>query len=280
MQVSVEKVGKRFLKPDGTEMIALSEVSLSIRPGEFVSLLGPSGCGKSTLLNIIAGLETPDGGEVLVDGQPVRGPGPDRVVIFQEAALFPWLTVLENVEFGLRMIGVPPGQRRDMALKHLKSVHLMRFTGSYPHELSGGMRQRAALARGLAMDPRVLLMDEPFASLDEQTRILLHGEVQDLWEKTGKTIIFVTHNIREALFLSDRILLFGTRPGRIKREFRVPVPRPRLEADPWLVNLEGEILESLKEEIEKVVREEIDFDYILKKDRRLPDPARDLGRGI
>lgn len=280
MQVSVEKVSKRYFKPDGSRMVALSDLSLTIRPGEFVSLLGPSGCGKSTLLNIVAGLERPDGGQVLVDGLAVSGPGPDRVVIFQEAALFPWLTVRENVEFGLKMIGVPSGERRELAHRHLKAVHLMRFTGSYPHELSGGMRQRAAIARGLAMDPRVLLMDEPFAALDEQTRILLHGEVQELWEKTGKTIIFVTHNIREALFLSDRIFLFGIRPGRIKREFRVPTPRPRRVADPWLVNLEAEIMESLKEEIEKVVREEIDFDYVLKKDRLLPDPVRNLGRGI
>lgn len=280
MQVRVDKISKHYFKPDGTGFTALSELSLTIKPGEFVSLLGPSGCGKSTLLNIVAGLESPDGGRVQVGDQEVRGPGPDRVVIFQEAALFPWLTVLENVEFGLKMIGVSAAERREQALKCLKAVHLTRFTGNYPHELSGGMRQRVAIARGLAMDPRVLLMDEPFAALDEQTRILLHSEVQDLWEKTGKTIIFVTHNIREALFLSDRIFLFATRPGRIKQEFRVPVPRPRREADPWLVNLEAEILDSLKEEIEKVVREEIDVDYVLKKDSLLPDPARNMGRGI
>lgn len=279
MLVEIQQVSKQYQKT-GNSFAALENVNLSINEGEFVSFLGPSGCGKSTLLNVIAGLDVPSGGIVRVGGEAVSAPGPDRVVVFQEAALFPWLNVLENVEFGLKMLKVSPKERRARAQQYLKLVHLSRFVSSYPHELSGGMRQRVAIARALAMDPKILLMDEPFAALDEQTRKLLHEELESIWQKTGKTIIFVTHNIREAVYLSDRIFVFATRPGRIKQEFRVPYSRPRLDGDTNLVHIENKIMDVLREEIEKVAREEIDSEYSVKKNDFLYDINRNMGSNI
>ena len=236
---------------------ALEDINLEIRAGEFLCIVGPSGGGKSTLLNLIAGLEQPDSGQVWCDGELVIGPGPERVVIFQEAALFPWLTVLGNVEFGLRMRRVERRARRELALEALTLVHLLRFKDAYVHQLSGGMKQRAALARALVMDPEILLMDEPFAALDAQARDLLHGELQEIWAKTRKTILFVTHNVREAACLGDRVVLLTASPGRIKREFRVELRRPRQIEDPGVMDIARAVLTELREEVQKVVKEEL-----------------------
>ena len=223
----VDRVSKTFRR-NRDEVKALDEISLQVSEGEFVCLVGPSGCGKSTLLNIIAGLEVPDSGWVMADGKPVTGPGRDRMVMFQEAALFPWLDVIGNVVFGLRL--KPNLKRKDcreVALFYLQLVGLEHHMRANIHELSGGMKQRVALARSLAPNPRVLLMDEPFASLDAMTREQLYGELQEIWRKRRKTIIFVTHNVREAVCLGDRVLLFTPHPGRICEEFAIDLPRPR-----------------------------------------------------
>lgn len=206
---------------------ALLPLDLEVPPGEFVCLLGPSGCGKSTLLNLIAGLEQPTTGEICVGDRRVTEPGPDRVLIFQDGALFPWLTVQGNVEFGLRQIGVPKAERARIARRWIDAVHLSGFEHSFIHELSGGMRQRVALARALAMNPAILLMDEPFAALDAMTRDLMHAELTAIWQETGKTILFVTHNVREAVALGDRVLVMAPRPGRLVADCRITLPRPR-----------------------------------------------------
>ncbi len=281
MAVEIRHVSKSFdSHKAGTATMALQDVSLTVQDGEFVALLGPSGCGKSTLLNVIAGLTRPDSGEVLVGGCPVEGTGQDRLMLFQEAALFPWLTVLQNAEFGLRLQNRSKAEIRERALHYLQTVHLGRFIHSRPHELSGGMRQRAAIARTLAMDPQMLLMDEPFAALDEQTRQVLQNEVVSLWQGTGKTVFFVTHNIREAIFLADRVMVFATRPGRIKAEFRVRTSRPRSVGNPYLAEMEAEILGILREEIEKVAQEEMDGGYKLKLPVLKQDPTQEMGSNI
>jgi NitT/TauT family transport system ATP-binding protein len=199
-----------------------------VNEAEFVCLVGPSGCGKTTLLNIIAGLEKPDSGRVLADGKPVTSPGRDRLVMFQEPALFPWLDVLGNVLFGLKLKpNLTNKDRRNVARYYLELVGLTRFEHANIHELSGGMKQRVSLARALAPNPRVLLMDEPFAALDALTREQLYGDIQQIWKARRKTIVFVTHNVREAACLGDRVLLFSPHPGRIQEEFAVDLPRPR-----------------------------------------------------
>jgi NitT/TauT family transport system ATP-binding protein len=245
--LSVRGVSKTFTAR-GRTVEALLPVNVEVAAGEFVCLLGPSGCGKSTLLNIIAGLDTPSTGEVQADGRIVRGPGTDRVLLFQEAALFPWLDVQRNVEFGLRQAGVDSAKRAATAQHFIDLVHLKGFERSYVHQLSGGMRQRTAIARALAIDPAVLLMDEPFGALDAMTRDLLHGELETIWSNTGKTIVFVTHNVREAVALGDRVLVFSPRPGRIVREFRITMPRPRSLEDHALVDQAAEILDVLRQE--------------------------------
>jgi len=248
VKLELRSVSKTFQSRRGATP-ALRDIQFDVAPGEFVCLLGPSGCGKSTLLNIIAGLEQPDAGEVRVDDRPVSGPGHDRVMIFQEAALFPWLNARDNVAFGLAARGAPRAARMAVADRYLERVGLGGFRKSFAHELSGGMKQRVALARALALDPQVLLMDEPFAALDAQTRDLLHDELQDIWAQTGKTILFVTHNVREALVLGDRVLLMSARPGRIKREFRFDLPRPRQIEDHALVDAAREVLADLRDEV-------------------------------
>ena len=237
---------------------ALQDITLSVAPGEFVCLLGPSGCGKSTLLNIIAGLEKPNSGEVMMDDHLVTGPGRDRVVIFQEAALFPWLNVCDNVAFGLATAGLPRAEYMNKAMQYLRLVRLGSFRNAFIHELSGGMKQRVALARALALEPQVLLMDEPFAALDAQTRDSLHDELQEIWAQTGKTILFVTHNVREAFVLGDRVLLMSARPGHIKREFRCKLPRPRQIEDYALVDAAREVLADLKAEVMAAAQEEVE----------------------
>jgi len=226
-KLAVERVSKWFRTKRGT-VHALDDVSLDVTEGEFVCLVGPSGCGKSTLLDIIAGLETPDKGRVLADNFPVTAPGRHRLVMFQESALFPWLNVMGNVMFGLKLKpGLTNAERKQIAQFFIKLVGLEKFAQANVHELSGGMKQRVALARALAPNPRVLLMDEPFAALDALTREQLYGDIQRIWQERRKTIVFVTHNVREAVCLGDRVVLFSPHPGRIREQFQVPLPRPR-----------------------------------------------------
>ena len=256
MHVEVQHVFKSF-QHNSASIDVLHDVSLTVGQGEFVCLLGPSGCGKSTIVHLIAGLEKPSSGSILVDGKPVTGPDPSRTVIFQEAALFPWLTVLGNVEFGLRMSGLSKADRRERAMSHIKLVHLSKFSAAFPHQLSGGMKQRVAIARALAMEPRILLMDEPFGSLDAQTRAVLQGELLDIWQKTKRTIFFVTHNVREATGLADRVYVISSRPGRIRDVETINVQRPRRAENTVLLAYQRKILASLGDEIEKVMRDEL-----------------------
>lgn len=226
-QLTIHGVSKTFHGARGP-VVALDRVDLDVAEGEFVCLLGASGCGKSTLLALVAGLERADSGEVSAHGQPVTGPGRDRMVMFQEHALFPWRTVLDNVLFGLELKpGLPAKARREVAEYYLELVGLTKFANAAIHELSGGMRQRVALARALAPNPRVLLMDEPFAALDAMTRERLYGDLQEICRKRRKTVLFVTHNVREACVLGDRVVVMTPHPGRIHSEFRVDLPRPR-----------------------------------------------------
>jgi NitT/TauT family transport system ATP-binding protein len=245
-RIRVEGLSKRFVTKRA-DVQALDNVSLEIEQGEFVCLIGPSGCGKSTLLDIIAGLTKPDSGTVQSDGKPVTGPAPDRMVMFQEPALFPWLDALGNVMFGLKLKpGLTKNDRLDIAHRYLKMVGLGGFEHSYIHELSGGMKQRVALARSLAPDPKVLLMDEPFAALDAITREQLYDDLQMIWAQTRKTIVFVTHNVREATCLADRVVLMSPRPGRIAQEFDIALPRPRDINGAELSKYAGEMARSLK----------------------------------
>jgi NitT/TauT family transport system ATP-binding protein len=238
-------VSKSFAS-NGRVVQALASIDLDVRAGEFVCLLGASGCGKSTLLSLIAGLEHATQGTIISKGSEVTGTGPDRVLLFQEAALFPWLTVQANVEFGLRQAGVPGAKRAGIAQQWIERVHLTGFEHAYTHQLSGGMRQRVALARSLAIDPAVLLMDEPFGALDALTRDRLHAELESLWAATHKTILFVTHNVREAVALGDRVLVFSPRPGRIVGEFQISLPRPRSLEDAAVIGQTAKIMSLLR----------------------------------
>ena len=245
-KLAIEEVSKSFQTTAGT-VLALDRVSLQVNEGEFVCIVGQSGCGKTTLLNIIAGLEMPDSGRVLAGGKPVTGPGRDRLVMFQESALFPWLNVFGNVLFPLKLKPqLTNKDRRDVAKYYLELVDLTRFERSNIHELSGGMKQRVALARALAPNPRVLLMDEPFAALDALTREQFYGDLQKIWKERKKTIVFVTHNVREAACLGDRVLLFSPHPGRIQEEFVVDLPRPRDINTADLVGYSSKIMRALK----------------------------------
>ncbi|TVT26954.1 ABC transporter ATP-binding protein [Salinicoccus cyprini] len=280
MKVDLNKVNKSYTKGKNDSLHVLEDIDFSIKEGEFVSLLGPSGCGKSTILKLIAGLSHPTSGDLKVNGTPVEGPGTDRVVVFQEGGLFPWMTVLENVTYGLKIKKMKRVEAEEKAMEGLRMVHLANFTNAYPHELSGGMKQRVAIARALVMDPDVLLMDEPFAALDEQTRLILHQELQDIWQKTGKTILFITHNIREALTLSDRVLLMSTRPGTIKQTFNVQASRPRNPSDSIIVDLEKRVMAELEEEMNKVLKEEFGDDYRYKTDSVRDRDNSDMGSHI
>jgi NitT/TauT family transport system ATP-binding protein len=248
LKLRVRGVSKTFRSKNGT-LTALDAIDLDVQAGEFVCLLGPSGCGKSTLLNIIAGLDTPTRGQARIDDKTIQGPGTDRVMIFQSAALFPWLSVFDNVKFGLNMIGVPKPERQVVARKYLQMVHLADFEQASIHELSGGMQQRVAIARALAINPDVLLMDEPFGALDAQTRDLLHDELQAIWTETRKTILFVTHNVREAVVLGDRVVVLSARPGRIRKIFTINLPRPRQIESYAVVDLAREIMTVMKEDV-------------------------------
>jgi NitT/TauT family transport system ATP-binding protein len=258
-KLAARDVTKSFLNQRGDRLSAIGEVDLEVAPGEFVCLIGPSGCGKTTLLNLFAGLEQPDAGDLSIDGRRIAGPGPDRAVLFQDPALFPWMTVLANVEFALEMIGVGREDRNERAIHWLKRVHLGRFAGAQPHELSGGMRQRAAIARALACQPEVLLADEPFAALDAQTREILQNELQEVWSETKNTFLFVTHNVREAVFLADRVVLMSAPPGQLVAEHRISVGRPRDFEDVLLSKVVVDIHQHLSREVEKVVAGEEDL---------------------
>lgn len=255
-KVWVRDVSLAYPASNGDRLLALDEINLKVRAGEFLCIVGPSGCGKSTLLHIITGLHRPTSGSVRVDDKIVDGPCTSRILIFQELGLFPWLTVGANVEFGLKMAGLSRKERKERAAHYLRMVHLSQFRDSYIHQLSGGMRQRVALARALATEPDVLLMDEPFAALDAQTRDLLHDELERIWAETGRTIIFVTHNVREAARLGDRVIVMTFRPGRVKREFVVDLPRPRQIEDGSVAAMARDILEELRAEINKSFEQE------------------------
>lgn len=246
-KLEVKDVTKTFTARRNT-LTALDNVSLTVSEGEFVCLVGPSGCGKSTLLNLIAGLDTPDKGTLQSDGQPITGTGRERMVMFQEHALFPWLDVMGNVLFGLKLKpSLTDRDRVEVAKYYLHLVGLDRFAHANIHELSGGMKQRVALARALAPNPRVLLMDEPFASLDAMTREQLYADVQKIWQARKKTIVFVTHNVREAVCLGDRVVLFSPNPGRIREQYPVTLPRPRDINSVELAGMATEITRALKQ---------------------------------
>jgi NitT/TauT family transport system ATP-binding protein len=255
-KLSARGVSKVFRNQRGEVVRALGAVDLDVAPGEFVCLIGPSGCGKTTLLNLFAGLDRPDTGDLFIDGHKIEASGPDRAVLFQEPALFPWLSVRRNVEFALELIGTPKDERADITMRWLRRVHLARFADAQPHELSGGMRSRAALARALACRPQVLLADEPFAALDAQTREILQRELQEVWSEIRNTFIFVTHNVREAVFLADRVVLMSAPPGSFVAEHRITAPRPRQFEDVLLGKIVVDIHEHLLKEVEKVVERE------------------------
>lgn len=243
----IDKVYKIF-KTKTQTITALENVSLTIKEGEFICFIGPSGCGKSTLLNLIAGLDFPWKGEILLDGKPITGPGNDRMVLFQEFALFPWLNVMDNVLFGLKLKpNLHNSERKDIATYFLELVGLKKFINSNIHQLSGGMKSRVALARALAPDPQVLLMDEPFAALDALTREQLYDDIQEIWQEQGKTIIFVTHNVAESACLGDRVILFSSGPGRIVEEFAIDLSRPRDVRDLKVAKYAAEITHVLRQ---------------------------------
>ncbi len=226
-KIVIDRVTKQFPAEDEARGLALSDINLAIEANEFVSIVGRSGCGKTTLLNIIAGLLRPTRGEALVNGRPIDGPGLDRGMVFQNSALFPWLTAIENIEFGPRNQGMPAAERRALAQELIELVRLTGFETKYPRELSGGMQQRVAIARALAMDPEILLMDEPFGALDELTRAEMQSELLRIWDARKKTVIFITHSIFEAVYLSDRVVVLSPHPGRVRKEFAIDMPRPR-----------------------------------------------------
>ena len=226
VKVHIDNVVKKFQGRNG-EVVALNGVTMDIYENEFVCVVGPSGCGKSTLLNNIGGLDTPTSGKILVDGKEVDGPSPERGIVFQQYALFPWLTVEQNVEFGLKLQGMGKEERKETAHKYLKMVELEQFAKSYPKELSGGMKQRVAIARAYAVNPKVLLMDEPFGALDAQTRTQLQTELIETWEKEQKTCFFITHDVEEAIILAQRVVIMCARPGRVKEIVDIDIPHPR-----------------------------------------------------
>jgi ABC-type nitrate/sulfonate/bicarbonate transport system ATPase subunit len=249
-----------FRRRGGGRVVAVDALNLTVRDQEFVCIVGPSGCGKSTLLRVVAGLQRPSDGQVTLDGLPVSEPGADRGMVFQSYTLFPWLTVQGNVEFGLRLRGVPVEEREATVRRYIDLVGLAGFEHSYPKELSGGMMQRAAIARALANDPEVLLMDEPFGALDAQTRALMQELLLAVWEQTHKTVLFVTHDIQEAILLGDRVYVMTARPGRIKQEVPIALPRPRtvdvLDSESF-IRLRRQIHLLIREESPKVLEESV-----------------------
>jgi NitT/TauT family transport system ATP-binding protein len=262
VKLEIKDVTKSFYRNEGkqsTLINAIEDINLAVNNGEFICLVGPSGCGKSTLLNILAGLDNPTKGQVVLNGRPISGTGPDRIMVFQENALFPWMKVIDNVEFGLKIAKVAKIKRREIAMQYLDMMQLRKFSESYVYQLSGGMKQRVSIARALVLDPEVLLMDEPFAALDSQTRDLLLVELQLIWAKTNKTIIFVTHNIIESVCLGDRVVVFTNRPGKIKKNIKIDYRRPRLTEDDNLKDFQRQILYELKSEMVHSRKEKTDL---------------------
>ncbi len=248
MILSIKNLHKTFPKEDG-EMVAIDEFNMDVEEGEFVCILGPSGCGKTTLLRMIAGLESPTSGELLLNGKPISKPGSDRGMVFQEFALFPWRTVRKNIEFGLEVRKVPAEDRSNISKRFIELVGLNGFENYHPYQLSGGMKQRVGIARALANDPTILLMDEPFGALDAQTRNLMQKELLRIWKETRKTVIFITHSVDEAVYLADRVIVLTTRPSRIKETFEIKAERPRDRASIDFANLRKRILSELEQEV-------------------------------
>lgn len=277
MPLKIENVNKNFKE---NKSYVLKDINLTINDGEFICLLGPSGCGKSTLLNIIAGLDAPTSGILTNNDKEIKGIGGDRAVMFQESALFPWLKVIDNVEFGMKMKKIPKAERREKARKYLRMVHLAQFENHYVHQLSGGMKQRVALARALTLDSEILLMDEPFSALDSQIRLILQSEIQRIWKETKKTIIFVTHDVEEAVILADRIIVLSTSPGMVKREFKIDLPRPRTMENTDAAYYIRDIMKELKEEVNKIAKSQFDGDWDSEENSILPTTDNSLGTGI
>ena len=255
--LSIEGVSRIFppASKGGQPTRALEPTNLELAANDFVTILGPSGCGKSTLLRIVAGLDQPTSGRVLLDGLPVTGPGPDRGMVFQSYTLFPWLTVAQNIGFGLREKGIDSGKAKEIVASYIDKVGLGGFENHWPKQLSGGMQQRTAIARALANDPKILLLDEPFGALDNQTRSLMQELLLGIWERDRKTVIFVTHDIEEAIFMGNRVVVMTARPGRIKRDMPVPLPHPRpytLKTTPEFVALKQQLVDEIREEALKV----------------------------
>lgn len=251
--LELKRVSKVF---QGTDKETLSDIDLSIEEGEFVCIVGPSGCGKSTLLNLVAGLLMPSQGEILLDGQLVTGPGADRVVMFQEAALFPWLNLMENVMFGLEAAGKSKEEQKETAEKYLRMVQLWKYKDYPIHQISGGMKQRTALARALALDSKLLLMDEPFSALDKQTINILREELEEIWEKTKKTILYVTHSVEEAIYFADRVVIMSENPGKIHDIISVNLPRPRKIETEEFLEIRRRILSQVQRDAYESVRGE------------------------
>jgi NitT/TauT family transport system ATP-binding protein len=271
-------VGKTFAARGGAgaeAVVALADVDLEVRRGELLVLVGPSGCGKSTLLEMAAGLATPNTGAILIDDRPIAGPALDRGVVFQQYALFPWRSALDNVAMGLESKGLPPAARRRVAEEHLALVGLAGFERHYPHELSGGMRQRVAIARSLAYEPDVLLMDEPFAALDAQTRESLQAELLRIWRRSGKTILFVTHGIDEAVYLGQRVAVMSSRPGRIKEIVTIPARAPEADEEARSRPAFG----ALRHQIWTLLRDEVSRAEDLEKERRGRSSRPGIGAG-
>ena len=249
--VSIQAVSRVFETAKGQRTQALQPVDFEVRDNDFVTILGPSGCGKSTLLRIVAGLDHATSGRVLLDGVPVEGPGADRGMVFQSYTLFPWLTIEQNIRFGLRERGMPEAQQKERAAYFIAKVGLRGFEQHFPKQLSGGMQQRTAIARALANDPKILLMDEPFGALDNQTRVLMQELLLGIWEAERKTVLFVTHDIDEAIFMANRVAVFSARPGRIKTELAVDLPHPRhytIKTSPEFMDLKARLTEEIRAE--------------------------------
>ncbi len=241
--LTIRHLSRTFVRDDGSELEAIRDVNLTIRQEEFICILGPSGCGKTTLLRMIAGLDRVTAGEIMLDGERISGPNPKVGIVFQEYSLFPWRNVIDNVAFGLELRGMGKEERYSRAGQYLELVGLSPFSKSYPSELSGGMRQRVAVARALALDPLILLMDEPFGALDAQTRNLLQNELLEIWGKTKKTIIFVTHSVDEAVFLGDRLIVLTPRPGSVCDTIPIELPRPRDRTGPEFAQVRRKVLD-------------------------------------
>ncbi|MCM1282765.1 MAG: ABC transporter ATP-binding protein [Muribaculaceae bacterium] len=257
MYLQLNSISKTFAE---TKKETLQNISMEVEKGEFICIVGPSGCGKSTLLNLVAGLDAPTTGTILLDGQLVTGPGAERVVMFQEAALYPWLNVIENVMFGLEAAGYSKQNRMEVAEKYLKMVQLWNYRDYPIHQISGGMKQRTALARALALDSKVLLMDEPFSALDKQTINILRAELESIWEKTKKTILYVTHSVEEAIYFADRVIVMAENPGCIKEIISIPFSRPRDIEAPEFVALRKKILDQVSLSARKSIADEFDLE--------------------